>query len=117
MKLPRKKCEVCGKFMNNALYGACMKCLRDIKRLPPELAELYDLANHTTGKLRSSIMGLVKALITIRLDGDWYAVKWDPMHIVTRNLETIEDRPHLTPSRIDAIHQLLKEAKDSGKTS
>jgi hypothetical protein len=110
-----KRCEVCGKFMHASLHGACKKCLSDIKKLPIPLQELELVAQRMSPHQRRSIRGLLRALLTIVNDGNWYCHKWDPLHIINVNLQTKEARPYLTQSRIDAIHQLLQEAKDNGK--
>lgn len=105
-----KKCWVCGRFMNNMLHGACLTCLRNIAKLPQALQKLA--AKDSFGKERSSIRGVIRASLTLKLDGEWFAVQWDPKGILQKNLMTKESRPYLTPDVVKEIEQIIKEVEN-----
>lgn len=104
-----KRCEVCGKFMHNKLHGACLKCLKDVEKLPPgikSIAERYEKGEFS-GKTKRSARGVIRAALTLVVDGDWFAVEWDPVHVLQRNVDEIDTRPWISPRAYSEMKKLI----------
>lgn len=110
----RKRCSKCGRFMHNKLHGACMSCLKSDKKLPlpPNLKILSTKQNQFLGKQKASIRGILNAVNTLILDGDWYCLKWNPISNLKKVLETQDDRPYLTPEMVDEIKAIIEEVEN-----
>ena len=112
----RKNCEICGKFMEIKYHGACSKCLNDLGKLPPNLQRLYEdsilRAHEFTPKERKSIRGIIRSALTIVCDGDWYAVRWDPMSNLRKVLETADERPYVNVLIEEEIREILEDVNN-----
>jgi hypothetical protein len=84
-----------------------LKCLRNVAKLPKALQDLA--SKPTIGKEKDSIRGVIRASLTLKLDGEWFAVKWDPKGVLQKNLMTREQRSYLTPDVIQALEDIIKE--------
>jgi hypothetical protein len=109
----RKQCEHCGKFMRTIFHGACINCLRSIKKLPPGLAQLkrdYDVGR-VHGREARSVRGIINAVNTLLWDGEWYAVRWDPKSNLVKVLNTLDERPYLNASVIEEIQMIVEDVQ------
>jgi hypothetical protein len=109
----RKRCPHCGQFLNNKLHGACLKCIRSGKKLPPALNALrieYE-KDEFFGKAKKSVRGIINAASTLAYDGDWWAVKWNPVSNLRKVIDTANERPYLNPSVVEEINGLIEEAE------
>ena len=106
-----KRCPYCGRFLNRNLHGACLRCIKMGKKLPPALNALkvdYERGVFF-GKEKSSVRGIINAVSTLIYDGDWWAVKWDPLKNVKKVLDTADERPYLNPSVLEELKGIVEE--------
>jgi len=108
----KKRCSICGRFMHTRLHGACLSCLKSMKKLPPALAALGVIHSTYNGKQYRSIRGILNAINTLILDGDTFCVKWDPVSNLKKVLSTVDERPYLTPEMIGEIQAIVEEVED-----
>lgn len=103
----KKKCSVCGQPMHMKFHGACQRCLSNVSFLPPGLRDLSYRVPQMTGKTKKNVRGLVRASLTLIHDKDVFCYRWNPVDILTKNIEKADGRPWLNQQVINEIREIL----------